>query len=65
MHNIFHMSLLKQNTIKKGQIDETTSQLEFDKDGNGKKYKLERLCDSAVYAKESKGFLPRLYYLFL
>ena len=27
------------------------------------KYKIEAICDSAVYIKESAGHLPELYYL--
>ena len=36
--------------------------LEF-KLGNGKEYKVEAIRDSAVYAKEVDGHLPKLYYL--
>ena len=31
--------------------------------GNDKKYKVEAIQDSAVYAKEADGHLPGLYYL--
>ena len=31
--------------------------------GNNKKYKVEAIRDSAVYAKETNGYLPGLYYL--
>lgn len=50
------MLLLKQNIIKKRQVDETSSQLEFDKSGNGKKYKIEKICDNAVYIRESETY---------
>lgn len=57
------MSLLEQNTNKKKQIDEITSQLEF-QNYNNKKYKLEAICNGTIYAKVSKsGHLLGLYYL--
>ena len=31
--------------------------------GNSKKYKVEAIWDSAIYAKESESHLPGLYYL--
>ena len=31
--------------------------------GNNKKYEVEAIIDSAVYAKKVKGHLPGLYYL--
>ncbi len=41
------------------------SQLEFEGniDGDGEEYKVEAIRDSAVYARESEGHLPGLYYL--
>ena len=39
-------------------------QLEFGA-GNNKKYKVDGIWDSAVYARESTGQLPGLYYLIL
>ncbi len=63
IHDIFHMSLLEQEITRKGRVDETTSRLEFESDGNGKEYKVKAIRDSAVYARESEGHLPGLYYL--
>ncbi len=64
IHNVFHVSLLEKDTKKKEQVDEATSQLEFEGDGNGDEYEVEVICDSAVYARESdSGHLPGLYYL--
>ncbi len=40
-----------------------TSKLKFESDGDGKKYEVEAICDSAVYARESEGHLPGIYYL--
>ncbi len=57
------MSLLEQNITKKRQIDETTSRLKFESDGDGKEYKVEAICDNAVYARESDGHLLSVYYL--
>ncbi len=64
IHDVFHVSLLEQNTTRKGRVDEPTSQLEFEGDGDGKKYEVEAIQDSAVYANKSEGgHLPGLYYL--
>ncbi len=46
-------------------MDKITSGLEFESDGNGEEYKVEAICDSAVYARESEGNLSGLYYLVL
>ena len=54
IHNVFYMSLLEQNTTKKGWIDEKVRQIKFDKDDNkSKEYKVEAIRDSAVYTRES------------
>lgn len=63
IYDVFHVSLLKQETTKKEQVDETTSWLEFENDNNEKKYKVKAICDSMIYIKESKGHLPSFYYL--
>ena len=59
------MSLLEQDIIKKGRVDEkTVKQLEFEAGGNNQEYKMEGICDNAVYARESEaGHLLGLYYL--
>ena len=64
IHNVFHVSLLEQNTTKKGRMNELFPKPEpkFDTDDN-KKYKVEAIIDSDVYAKEAEGHLPGLYYL--
>ena len=56
------MLLLEQDATKKEQIDKKVTKLEF-KAGNSKKYKVEAIWDSAVYANKTKGQLPGLYYL--
>ncbi len=46
-------------------MDETTSRLKFENEGDGEEYEVEAICDSAVYPKESDSghHLPGLYYL--
>ena len=59
------MSLLEQDTIRKGQIDKNNiTKLDIDNNEN-EEYEVEAIQDSAVYAKESKSgyHLPKLYYL--
>ena len=64
IHDVFHVSLLEQDTTGKRRVDEATSQLKFEGNGNGEKYEVEAIWDSAVYAKELKGgHLLGLYYL--
>ena len=62
IHDIFHVSLLEQDTTKKGQVNDTQLNFEFEA-GNDKEYEVDGIRDSAVYAKESAGQLPGLYYL--
>ena len=59
------MSLLEQDTIRKGQVDKKVKQMEFDTGNNNSgEYKVEAVWDSVVYTIESKsGHLPGLYYL--
>ena len=59
IHDVFHMSLLEQDTIRKGR---EFSVPEFEP-GDDKEYEVEAIRDSAVYAKEADGHLPGLYYL--
>ena len=62
VHNVLYMSLLEQNTNRERQVSEKVPELN---DGNkdSKKYKMEAIWNSVIYAKEVKGHLPRLYYL--
>ena len=64
MHNVFYISLLKQNITRKRQIDEN-DMAKLDANNNeGGKYKVKAIWDSAVYAKELElNYLLRLYYL--
>ena len=60
IYNVFHMSLLEQDTTKKERVEKVP---ELDTGDNSEEYKIEAIQDSAVYARESEGHLPRLYYL--
>ena len=61
IHDVFHMSLLEQDTTRKRR---EFSMLEFELGDNDKEYKMEAIRDSVVYARKSKsGQLPGLYYL--
>ena len=60
------MSLLEQDTTRKGQVDKEVKQMEFNTGNNGEEYKVEVIRDNAVYTRESKsGHLLGLYYLVL
>ena len=57
------MSLLEQDTTKKGQVNENLTELDASGNNSGK-YKVEAIQDNAFYARESEsGHLQRLYYL--
>ena len=59
IHDVFHVSLLEQDTTRKGR---EFSVPEFEP-GDDKEYEVEAIRDSAVYAKEADGHFPGLYYL--
>ena len=64
IHNVFHVSLLEQDTTRKRRVDDENVELDAG-DKNGK-YKVEAIWDSEVYARESEsGHLLGLYYLVL
>ena len=55
------MLLLKQDTIKKEQMDENVTKLDAN---NSKKYKVEAIWYNAIYVEESESSqLPGFYYL--
>ena len=63
IYDIFHVSLLEDNTTRKEWMNKLFSKLESEFDiGNNKEYKVEAMIDSAVYAKKAKGHLLDLYY---
>ena len=56
------MSLLEQNTTRKGWVDEDATELDASDDS--REYEVEAIQDSAIYAQESESVhLPGLYYL--
>ena len=60
IHDVFHISLLEQDTIRKGR---EFSVPEFEL-GYNKEYGVEAIWDSMAYARVSEsGHLPGLYYL--
>ena len=56
------MSLLERKTTKKDQVDENATKLDAN-DNENSEYKVKAIYKSAIYARESMGYLPRLYYL--
>lgn len=56
------MSLLEQETTRKGRINEFVEVPKSDI-GNDKEYKVETIWDGAVYAKKIDRHLLRIYYL--
>ena len=65
IYDVFHVSLLEQDTTRKGRVDEEVRQMEFNAGNNdSREYKVEVIWDSVVYARESESsHLPDLYYL--
>ena len=53
MHDVFHMSLLEQDIIRKEQVDKQVTELEPEA-GDSKEYEIEAIWDSAVYASKSE-----------
>lgn len=51
IYDVFYMLLLGQDTKKKRQVNETTSQIKLDT-SNNKEYKVDRICSNKVYAEE-------------
>ena len=60
---MFHVSLLEQDTIKKGRMSEEVSELDTD-NKDSEEYKVEAIWHSAIYVnKLESGHLPGFYYL--
>ena len=66
IYDIFHMSLLEQDTTRKERVDENVTKLDTGDNKSGE-YKVGSIYDSKVYTREPKfGYhLPRLYYLII
>ena len=47
------MSLLEQDTTKKGRVDKEVKQMKFDADDDSGEYKIKTIRDNAVYTRES------------
>ena len=59
--DVFHMSLLEQDTTKKERVKKVPK---LDSGDKSKEYEVEAIWENAVYAMESEsGHLPGLYYL--
>ena len=64
IYNVFHVSLLEQDTMRKKQINGLFREPEPEFNaGDNKEYKVKAIKDSVVYAKEAERHLPDLYYL--
>ncbi len=59
IHDVFHVLLLEQDITRNGRVE---TAIELD-EGNSEEYEVEPIRDRAVYARESEGHLPGLYYL--
>ncbi len=69
IHDVFHMSLLEQDTTRKERVDnkalpEPEKELEFEAGGN-KEYEIEAIINSAVYSQQANNQISGLYYLIL
>ena len=63
IHDVFHVSLLKQDSTRKERVHEENAE-ELDAGDDSGEYEVEAIWDSAVYVRESEsGHLPGLYYL--
>ena len=63
IHDVFHVSLLEQDTTKKGRVDKNATELDAG-NNDSREYKVEAIWNSAVYTRKSEsGHLPGLYYL--
>ena len=53
IHDVFHVSMLEQDTTRKGRVDEEVRQMEFNAgDDDSEEYEVEAIRDSVVYARE-------------
>ncbi len=66
IYNVFHMSLLEQDIIRKVQVDKALPEPEKEFEaGDNKEYEVEAIIDSAVYGQQVNNQMPGLYYLVL
>ncbi len=68
IYDVFHMSLLEQDTTRKGQVDNKAlpeSEKEFEI-GDDKEYEVEAIINSTMYGQQANNSqMPGLYYLLL
>ncbi len=68
IHDVFHVSLLEQDTTRKRRVDkallESEKEFEFEAEDN-KEYEVEAIIDSAVYDLQANDQIPSLYYIVL
>ena len=65
IYDVFHISLLEQDTTRKEQVEDNMTQLEFET-GDEAKYKVEAIWNSAIYARKLQaGHLLGVYDLIL
>ncbi len=67
IHDVFHVSLLEQDTTRKGRVDkvlpEPEKNVKFEAGGN-KEYEIKAIINSAVYGQQANSDqMPGLYYL--
>ncbi len=64
IYDVFHVSLLEQDTTRKGRVDKTLPEPEKEFEaGDNKEYEVEAIIDSAVYGQQANDQMPGLYYL--
>ena len=60
---MFHVSLLKQNTTRKGRVSKKVLELDANSKNN-EEYKVEVIWNNIIYANKLElGYLLGLYYL--
>ena len=63
IHDVFHVSLLKQDTTRKERVHKKNAE-ELDAGDDSGEYEVEAIRDSAIYTRElESGHLPGFYYL--
>ncbi len=68
IHYVFHVSLLEQDTSRRGQVDKALPEPEKDLEfgaGDDKEYEVKTIIDNAVYGQQANDQIPGLYYLVL
>ncbi len=66
IYNLFHVSLLEQDTMRRERVDKARPKREKDLEieaRGDKEYEVEAIIDSAVYGQQANDQMPGLYYL--